>query len=281
MKKLIVCDMSGIASTRGVNNEELLNCLNYLENFDCSFCTGKGYCGGYETLKNIDMKVPFICENGSVLVTKNGEIIYNDRMNPNSVAKLIKTIANKFKFEFLAYVDLKTHKYKFLKGSKKLTEDLTQPWFYSEEIYDNVDNFIENIDLNNVCRITTRGLECDLDSEQEIFKGFHIVVSENEFHSICNSGTNKGFGIKQLAKYCKLNLDEIVIIGNDLNDIDMFKLNCGLKIATGTIKPPKELLDLADIYIPLDELPDFIRMVDKKGIKCYNLLTERGNLRYE
>ena len=78
-----------------------------------------------------------------------------------------------------------------------------------------------------------------------------------------------------------MNLDEIVIIGNDLNDIDMFKLNCGLKIATGTIKPPKELLYLADIYIPLDELPDFIRMIDKKGIKCYNLLAERGNLRYE
>ena len=53
-----------------------------------------------------------------------------------------------------------------------------------------MDNFIENIDLNNVCRITTRGLECDLDSEQEIFKEFHIVVSENEFHSICNSGTS-------------------------------------------------------------------------------------------
>ncbi len=267
MKKLIVCDMSGIASTRGVNNEKLLNCLNHLENFDCSFCTGKGYCGGYETLKNIDMKVPFICENGSVLVTKNGEIIYNDRMNPNSVAKLIRTIANKYRFEFLAYVDLKTHKYKFLKGSKKLTEDLTQPWFYSEEIYDNVDDFVDNIDLNNVCRITTRGLECDLDSEQEIFKEFHIVVSENEFHSICNSGINKGFGIKQLAKYCKLNLDEIVIIGNDLNDIDMFKLNCGLKIATGTIKPPKELLDLADIYVPLDELPDYIRIIDKKKCK--------------
>ena len=70
VKKLIICDMSGIASTRGVNNEELLNCLNSLENFDCSFCTGKGYCGGYETLKNIDMKVPFICENGSFWLRK-------------------------------------------------------------------------------------------------------------------------------------------------------------------------------------------------------------------
>lgn len=281
MKKLIICDMSGIASTRGVNNEELLNCLNSLKNFNCSFCTGKGYSGGYETLKNVDISVPFICENGSILVTKDGKIIYNDCMNSSNVTNLIRTIASKFEFEFLAYVDLKTHKYKFLKGSKKLTEDLTQPWFYSEEIYDNVDNFIENIDLNNVCRITTRGLECDLNFNEEVFKNFHVVVSENEFHSICNKETNKGFGVKRLAEYCKLDLDDIVIIGNDMNDIDMFKLNCGLKIATGIVKPPKELLDLSDIYIPLNELPDFIRIIDKNGIKCYNQFTERGNLQYE
>lgn len=279
MKKLIICDMSGIASTRGMNNEKLLDSLNSLTNFNCSFCTGKGYSGGYETLKNVDIKVPFICENGSVLVTKEGKIIYNDQMNPSSVDNLIRTIAKNFKFEFLAYVDLKTHKYKFLRGPKKLTEDLTQPWFYSEEIYDDIDKFIENVDLNNVCRITTRGLECDIDSNQGIFEDFHVVISENEFHSVCNKGTNKGSGVKQLAKYCELNLEDIVIIGNDMNDIDMFKLNVGLKIATGTVKPPKELLDLSDIYIPLEKLPDFIRKIDKNDIKCYNQSTEEGEIK--
>ena len=107
MKKLTICDISGIASTRGINNEELLTHLNSLTNFNCSFCTGKGYSGGYETLKDVDIKVE-------------------------------------------------------------------------------------------------------------------------------------------------------------------------LKIATGTVKSPKELLDLFDIYIPLGELPDFIRKIDKKDIKCYNQFTEKG-----
>lgn len=69
--------------------------------------------------------------------------------------------------------------------------------------------------------------------------------------------------MKQLAKYCKLDLDDIIIIGNDMNDIDMFKLNCRLKIATGAVKPPKELMDLSDIYIPLMELPEFIKTLTK------------------
>ncbi|MBR5662320.1 MAG: HAD family phosphatase [Bacilli bacterium] len=261
MKKLIICDMSGIASTRGVNNDELLNVLNNMINYDSSFCTGKGYCGGYQTIKNIDMKVPFICENGSLIVDKQGNIKFCDHMNPADVKELIETIAKECNFEFLAYIDTKTHRYKFLKGNKNLTEDLTQPWFYSEEIYENVNEFLENIDLNNVCRITTRGL--DFDEGLEIFKKFHVVVSEGEFHSICNIGTNKGFGVKKLAEICNIDIKDIVIIGNDMNDIDMFKTNCGYKIATGAIMPPQELLDLASIYVPLGELPNFLKKFDK------------------
>ena len=261
MERIVICDMSGIASTRGVNNDKLLDVLNNLKNYDCSFCTGKGYSGGYETLKNVDMDIPFICENGSLLVDKQGGVIFSDRMNPKDVKELIETIAKECNFEFLAYFDTETHKYKFLKGNKKLTEELTQPWFYSEEIYDNVDDFLDNIDLDNVCRITTRGL--DYDEDLDIFDKFHVVVSEGEFHSICNKGTNKGFGVKKLAEYCNISLDNIVIIGNDMNDIDMFKIDCGYKIATGAVKPPKELLDLASIYVPLDELPEFLLEFDK------------------
>lgn len=276
MKQLIICDMSGIASIRGVNNDKLLDALNTLKNLDCSFCTGKGYKGGYETIKNININVPFICENGSVLVTKSGQIVYHDRMSSIKVANLINKLANNYKFEFLACVDLNTHKYKFLRGEKKLSENLTQPWFYSEEIYDDVTKFLNNIDKDNICRITTRGLECNIENNKQLFEGFHVTISENEFHSICNSETNKGFGVKNLAKFCGTTLKNIVIIGNDINDIDMFKLDCGLKIATGNIMPPKELLTLADIYVPLEELPEIIKKIDKDGIKCYNDFIERG-----
>lgn len=261
--KLIVCDMSGIASTRGKNNIELLNTLNTLNNYTCTFCTGKGYNGGYQTLKYIDLKVPFICENGSVIVNKNGEVVYSNKLKASKAKKLILTLS-KMHFEFLAYVDLKTHKYKFLKGDKPLTEDLTQPWFYSEEIYYDVTEFLNNIDLNNVCRITTRGLE--FIELQELKDNFHIVVSENEFHSICNFSINKGFGVTKLAEICKVDLKDVIVIGNDLNDIDMFKINCGYKIATGDKLPPQELMNFADAYIPLNKLPSFIKYIDKNSI---------------
>ena len=43
----------------------------------------------------------------------------------------------------------------------------------------------------------------------------------------------------------------------------MIKLECGYKIATGETLPPQELLELADVYVPLSDLPDFLMKIDK------------------
>lgn len=260
--KLIICDMSGIVSIKGRNNVELLSVLNTLKNFAVTFCTGKGYLGGQETLKGINIKIPFICENGSVIVDKDGRVIYNSKMSANKAKRLILELS-KMHFEFVAYVDLATHKYKFLRGDMPLSEELTQPWFHSEEIYWDVNDFIKNIDLDNVCRITTRGLS--LAESGSLSDNFQVTISENEFHSICNIGINKGYGVMKLAEICGVKLDDIIVIGNDYNDIDMFKINCGYKIVTGENQPPEELVALADKYVPLNDLPRFIKEIDKSA----------------
>lgn len=279
MNNLIICDISGIISIKGKANKELLDTFNTLKNFKCTFCTGRGYRGAYEILRNLDSDLACVCENGSELVMKDGTIIYNDRIEPTKAINLIYDITKNFNFEFLAYIDLTTHRYKFLKGKKKLSEDLTQPWFYCDGIYENANDFLDNIDVKNICRITTRGLECDLTKHKQIFKNFHIVISEGEFHSICNIGINKGAGVKKLAEIYNINLDNIVVIGNDMNDIDMFKLDCGLKIATGLTPPPKELNGLADIYIPLGDLPSFLNKIDEneRDFKDYHLKSPFGS----
>ena len=74
------------------------------------------------------------------------------------------------------------------------------------------------------------------------------------------------YGFVKKGKYYYLDLKDVIIIGNDMNDVDMFKLPCGYKIATGINQPPKELLDLADKYVKLDDLPNFISQIDRNGI---------------
>lgn len=260
--KIILCDMSGIVSNRGVKNVQLLKAMQNLKNYECSFCTGKGYRGADETLSGFDFEFPIICENGSLIVSRDGLVLYNDSMDFNKVSELIYSITE-LPFEFLAYVDLKTHKYKFLRGSRELSETLSQPWFFSEEIYDDPSLFLKNIDPDNICRITTRGLV--LDRIPDAMDAFHVVVSENEFHSICNRGINKGSGVKKLAEICNIELKDIIVIGNDKNDIDMFQVEGCYKIATGVAMPPEKLLELADAYVTLDELPTLIEKIDTNG----------------
>lgn len=257
--KVIVCDMSGIVTNRGENNIELLKTLQALKNIKCSFCTGKGYRGASSTIFCYDFNLPFICENGSVITSREGDVLYSDSMDYNKVEKMLHALVE-YPFEFLAYVDLKTHKYKFLRGTKKLSESLSQPWFYSEEIYDDVDLFLKNIDKNSICRITTRRLEIEISSD--ILREFHVVVSEKEFHSICNKGINKGTGVKKLAEMLSIELNDVIIIGNDINDIDMFRIKECYKIATGMLPPPKELQTLANKYVPINELSSFIKNLD-------------------
>ena len=47
-------------------------------------------------------------------------------------------------------------------------------------------------------------------------------------------------------------------------NISYIKLNCYLKVATGYDKPPQELINLSDKYIPLNDLPTFLKKIDNE-----------------
>ena len=195
-----------------------------------------------------------------MIVSKSGKIEYSDVMNKENVLKLIDDLAEN-SFEFIAFVNLNTHKYKFLRGNKELTEDLSKPFFFSEETFFDKDEYKNEVMKYDISRIITRGLE--IKKPLKFLDRFHMVVSENDFHSFCNNDSSKRSGIEKLIKIYNIDLKDVVIIGNDMNDIDMFKLDCGLKIATGNNTTPKELLELSDIFVKLEDLPQFLIEVDK------------------
>ena len=99
--------------------------------------------------------------------------------------------------------------------------------------------------------------------EKIISNNFEISSSEREYYNFCNIGINKKSGIKKLIGLYNLKDDDIILIGNDYNDIEMFKYNCFLKIAVGD-DCPKELTELSDISISLDKLPNLLVKLDKK-----------------
>lgn len=272
--KLIVCDMSGIVSIKGVNNSELLDIFPKLKNFQYTFCTGKGYLGGYDTIKDYNMTLPFIVENGSVIVSKDGEVIHAENIDKENAYMLIDELFE-MDYEFVAFVNLMTHKYKFLRGKKVLSDGLNKPYFFSEETIYDKEQYKELIKEYDIVRIITRGLE--VKDYIHCSDKFHIVVSEQEYHSFCKPGISKKSGIMKFVEKYGFSLEDVVIIGNDSNDIDQFGLNCGLKIATGNNYTPKELLELADVFVKLEDLPKFLVEIDKEPNNMIKYKKARGN----
>lgn len=70
--------------------------------------------------------------------------------------------------------------------------------------------------------------------------------SEEQFLVIISKIANKGYGLKKLAEYLKINKDQIISFGNDYNDITMFnESNLGIAVSNST----PDLLEVADLVI--------------------------------
>lgn len=76
------------------------------------------------------------------------------------------------------------------------------------------------------------------------------------FHSstisidILPDGVNKGTGLRSLAAYKQIPLDRIAVIGDWMNDLEMFKVS-GFSIAMGNA--PAELKGIADLVAPSND----------------------------
>jgi Cof subfamily protein (haloacid dehalogenase superfamily) len=58
----------------------------------------------------------------------------------------------------------------------------------------------------------------------------YLEINDGRFGFIMNKKASKWNGIKELAKYYKIGLEQIITFGDDLNDFEMIK-NCGIGVA--------------------------------------------------
>ena len=251
--------MSGIVSIKGKNNEELLDIFKKFENINYTFCTGKGLKGSLDIIENLNLTLPIICENGALVITKNGEIIAKHIIDFAKAKDLVLQL-NTLDYEFISCCNIKTNNYIFLQNKYKIKEELKQEIFFGEEIYYNVEDFLQRIQHLEIVRIIYKG-NTILENTLNNFDAFDISNSEKEYYSFCNKGVNKKKGIEEIINKYNIPKYDIIIIGNDYNDICMFSINCYKKIVVGN--ECSTLQKLADISISLKELPNYLINLDK------------------
>lgn len=85
-----------------------------------------------------------------------------------------------------------------------------------------------------------KSLEKDM---KHLLDDVELTYSSNRFMEFNYMGINKGFGVSRLAKLLKIDIKDIMVIGDNDNDISMMKLDCFSVAANNASEHVKEICD--------------------------------------
>lgn len=234
--KTFFVDIDGVIYRDGKVNIEVID-LIYNSNNRLVFCTGRGYTrcldiiGNY--LKNDSI---LIIENGSKIVDYEGNIIYSKNISSNT-KKILKMI-DYSQVESIIYNSNNSKNY--VSFSDVLLEHI-------EKNYNDFFDFYNDMLSEKFSQITIRFKN---DTYKKYFLNYlnskNINVKKSENYIIINENDiNKKSGICEYIKEYKIKTSDIIVIGNDYNDIDMFEIDCKHKIVVKDEYTPALLLELA------------------------------------
>ena len=247
MIKLIASDLDGtiIDNNNQISSYDLeaINKLNH-NNINFAVCTGKTY----SMTKNLckDLKATYgIFGNGTQIINlKTGEEIVRNNIT-NIQAKKCINIANENNLHCHIYTDDKIISQKSLKYIAYRNYQL-----YKEnvkfEIVDSLKEYIEQEspsilklvisstkDLGKVRQdiLSLENLEAIQIKKYDKYKD-KIIDEEYEYLDIVPKNITKYSALKQLGNYLNISNQEVMAVGDNMNDIEMIE-NAGIGVAIG------------------------------------------------
>ena len=182
--KLIVSDFDGTFYDE--NYLENIDFIKSLKDVDFVIATGRNY----ESLKR-DLKIDckyYICNDGGYILDNNENVIYKNYMNDNSI---------------------------------KIVYDRMKELNFSKYFFDYVDHFDEDL-KPKVNKLSIRKKDNNTYSDMKyMFEGIDDIygyLSEN-WINILSIESKKELAIEKI----KSNYDEVIVIGNEINDYEMIK----------------------------------------------------------
>lgn len=262
MIKLVASDLDGtiIDKDNGIyeDNFKAISDINK-SNIPFVICTGKTY-SIYQGLSSSFAASYGIFGNGtSIIDLKTGKEIYKSLLDPSIVKNIIGLAKknnlhvhiytrNQIVTEELLYLDLRNYKLQKdnIYNNKlefKIVPNLLDYVLKKETPISNIvissTNSLEKIkeELVNTLDVSVLNIK-----KQGKFKDT-IINKEYEYLDIIPSNVSKGNALEILSNYLKINTNEILAIGDNLNDLDMIEKS-GIGIAVNNAYP--KLKELAD-----------------------------------
>ncbi|NLY77485.1 MAG: HAD family phosphatase [Tissierellia bacterium] len=236
--KLIAIDMDGTLlnsqdkiSER--NRKALLKAVN--RGIHVVLSTGRIYKSALYYYKHIGLKSPIIACNGAIISSSEGDIISENVLDIKSIKDIIQLAEESHMYYH--FYDLDKFYYKTTK------EEFSNYYGYYEKNYINQDielvpfkNPMEVLDLNSSKYHKVVFIDDNLDrlfGFREKLKSIRGIDTSKSWHNnleVMNENVSKGNAIKYLMDVLNIDSSKVIAIGDNENDVSMFKV-AGLSVA--------------------------------------------------
>ncbi|HEY5534706.1 MAG TPA: Cof-type HAD-IIB family hydrolase [Ignavibacteria bacterium] len=269
---LIVSDVDGtLTNDRNEISEMTREYVAKLKdkNVIFTFATQKIHSSVINLAKQLDISVPFITANGRLVCDVNNKSILESYIKPKYIRKAIKLT----KYYNVKIALCTNHEIIYTEDNSAITK-LPHRIGTNFKLVDKYDDF-----EHSVVEIIIVGYDKRIIKHihNKIRFPFGLFVKSNYFRlssssgmynlDIRRSGIDKRTSLIALAKYLKVNKNQVAVIGDWYNDMDLFDFG-GLNIALKNAVP--RLRYLADYVIPKtnneDGVGDFLKFLYE--IKC-------------
>lgn len=224
--KLIALDIDGtlIDDDFSVSNR-LINKLHELRDkgTEIVLATGRNYSSAVGVSKQLSMKVPIIAHNGSKVVLSCGTELLNAKI-PLAEAKKIIEYSESNNIYTKLYLD----DVLYVKEDDEHSLIYTETHLMERKIVGTLSEYL-NEDVNMIVTLYNRNIE---QGYLERFDDINVSVTMSMPHSLefMDNNISKGNALKILAKHLNIKNEEILSVGNALNDLEMLKIS-GVGIA--------------------------------------------------
>ena len=203
MYRLIVSDYDGTLVTENKTlSQQFYTKLNMLASRGCIFCIASGR--PYNQLKKLmfpsSQSMVFISDDGAQMMYKNC-LLYKKVVELANAKALCREALNE---KFTAICALREE-------NRKVTEEkLNLPFFFSSDIF----KIIIIKDGKDIQKLKTFAENLKL----------RVCYEDNDYIEFCHKDASKGEAVKKLMQKFSVNEKQMIVFGDNLNDISMLSL---------------------------------------------------------
>ncbi|WP_051533963.1 Cof-type HAD-IIB family hydrolase [Desulfitibacter alkalitolerans] len=182
-----------------------------------TLCTGRMYASAYPYAQKLGINIPLITYNGALVKNSfDGEVLYEKNL-PLEEARHVVKICREFDCQLNVYFDDKLYVEKSDYWAKKYAGRVNVPLH-------EVDDLLKFLKFSPI-KLLAMGQEEVLHTirEQLSDRGLYITRSQPHFLEILNPEATKGKGLAAVVKRLAIDRKNVMAIGDNENDIEMFK----------------------------------------------------------